>query len=103
MAEGLFLLRRTSHAVSDDRNQVRSMLINNDDGDSDAVMIQAAVDALNANEPVETGAEKVYPDGYFDEVIDIDDLSGTTEDNLRTDQDFITFGAEIAQVKTAAA
>ena len=106
MVEGLFLVRRTSQGVNDDRNQVRAVLINNDDGDADAVIIANAIAALNAAQPVGDGftaGEPVYPAGYFDEVVDIDDLAGTTEENLRTDQDFIAFGSEVVAVKTAAA
>ncbi len=103
MAEALYLVRRTSQGVNDDRNRVREVLINEDDGQTNAQIITATIAALNANEPVETGAEDIYPAGYFDEVIDIDDLSGTTdEDNLRTDGDFIAFGPEVTSVKTAA-
>ncbi len=104
MVEALWLIRRTSQGVSEDRNRVREVLFNNDDGDSDAVKMQNLVDALNAATPTGdsiTAGENVYPDGYFDEVINIDDLAGTGEDNLRTDQDFIAFGPEVASVKTA--
>ena len=104
MAEGLFLVRRTSQGVNDDRNRVREVLINEDDAQTDAQIIQAAIDALNTATPVGDGftaGEKSYPDGYFDEVIDIDDLAGTSEDNLRTDGDFIAFGPEVTSVKTA--
>lgn len=107
MVEALWLIRRTAQGVTDDRNRVRECLFNNDDGDSDAVKMQNLVDALNAATPTGDGlpahdvaGENVYPDGYFDEVINIDDLAGTGEDNLRTDQDFIAFGPEITSVKT---
>ena len=104
MVEALWLIRRTAQGVSDDRNRVREVLFNNDDGDSDAVKITNLIAALNAAQPVSGGfsdGEPVYPAGYFDEVINIDDLAGTGEDNLRTDQDFIAFGPEVVSVKTA--
>ncbi len=102
MAEALYLVRRTSQGVNDDRNRVREVLVNSDDGQTDAQIMAALVILLNAAQPVETGGEDIYPVGYFDEVIDIDDLSGTSEDNLRTDDDFIAFGPELFSVKTAA-
>ncbi len=107
MAEALWLIRRTTQGFNDDRNRVREVLINIDDGDDDATKIQGTIDALNAATPTGDGlpahdvaGENVYPDFYFDEVINIDDLSGTGEDNLRTEFDFIAYGSEVTAVKT---
>lgn len=100
MAEHLYLIRRTTH-MNDERNRVRDILINNDDGDSDAVKIQNAVDAMNTAQPRD-GGSPTYPDGYFDFVLDVTELSGTGQDNLRTVGGFITWGPEIATRLTQA-
>ena len=100
MADALWLIRRTSQGVNDDRNQVREVLINIDDGDDDATKIQGCIDALNTAHPVEAGAEKAFPDFYFDEVINIDDLAGTGENNLRTEFDFIAFAPAVDSLIT---
>lgn len=89
MAEALFLVTRTQQGVSDDRNRVREVIINDDDGTSDADIIIATIAALNASEPVESGVAPVYPAGYFDTVNELSDL--TTDSVLRTDGDFIAF------------
>ena len=98
MAEGLYLVRRTVQGVNDDRNRVREVLINEDDGQSDADIIIATVAALNAAQPVETGGEPIYHAGYFDTVVDIDDL--VTSGPLRTDGDFIAFAPRVVAVET---
>ena len=101
MAEGLFLVRRTTQGVNDDRNKVREVLINEDDGQTNAQIIQATIDALNAATPTTGGfssGEKVYPDGYFDTVVDIDDL--VTAGPLRTDGDFVAFPPRVVAVET---
>ena len=113
MAEHLYLVRRLSTATggdpqprkTGDRNGLRQCLFNNDDGDSDAVIMQNLIDALNAVTPTgdfHTPGDNAYPDGYFDEVLDVSDLSGTGEDNLRTPGDFIALGPEVVSVTTAA-
>lgn len=101
MAEGLVYLTRTSQGVNDDRNRVRSMLMNTELTDSNAVIIADAVTLLNAALGAEADAADVYPAGYFDTVVDISDLSGTGETNLRSDLDFIAWAEEVATVKTA--
>ena len=98
MAEALFLVTRTQQGVSEDRNQVREMIINDDDGTSDADVITAAIAALNAALPVETDAADAYPAGYFDTVNELSDL--TTSGDLRTDGDFIAFAPRVAAVTT---
>lgn len=102
MVEALFLVTRTSQGVSDDRNRVRQVIINDDDAQTAAQTIATTIAALNAAQPVETGAEPVYPAGYFDTRVELSDLAGTTEDNLRTAGDFIAFDEEVVSVKTAA-
>lgn len=101
MAEGLFLVRRTSQAVNDDRNRVREVLINEDDGQTDAQIIAATIAALNTATPTGDGfssGEDVYPAGYFDTVVDIDDL--VTSGPLRSDGDFIAFPPRVVAVET---
>jgi hypothetical protein len=48
MAEALYLVERTTQGESEDRNRVRAVIINNDDGDADAVIIANVITALNA-------------------------------------------------------
>lgn len=97
MVAGLFLVTRTAQGVSDDRNRVREVILNNDDGQTNAQHIQQAVDGLNTAQPVETGFEPVYPDGYFDTVVQI---GATPAGPLATDNDFIAYAPEVASVKT---
>lgn len=97
MAEGLFLVRRTDQGVNNDRNRVREVLINEDDGQTDAQIIAATISALNAAQPVESGFENVYPDDYFDTVENIDDL---TSGPLASDGDFVAFAPRITAVET---
>jgi hypothetical protein len=100
MAEGLFLVRRTTQGVNDDRNRVREVLINEDDGQTDAQIITATIAALNAAQPVTSDGQGdvIYPAGYFDTVVDIDDL--VTSGPLRTDGDFIAFAPRVVAVET---
>jgi hypothetical protein len=98
MAEALYLVTRTDQGVNHDKNRVREVIINNDDGDADAVIITNTIAALNAAQPVEAGSEAVYPPLYFDTVNQISDL--VTAGDLRTDQDFIAFAPRVASVTT---
>ncbi len=100
MVEAVYLVERTSQGESDDRNRVRAVVVNNDDGDADAVVIANVITLLNAAQPVEDGREPIYRAGYFDLVTEIGDLAGTGENNLRTDGDFIAFGAAKFDVRT---
>lgn len=93
MAEGLFLVTRTSQGVSDDRNRVREVITNEDDAQTDAQIITAVIASLNAAQPVETGAEPVYPAGYFDTVVDL-----TVAITLATDGDFLAYPPRVAAV-----
>ena len=95
MTEQLWLVSRTTQGKSVDLNKITNVLINIDDGDDDLTKLQGTVDALNAKHPRPAGSPAIYPAGYFDTVIRITDLSGTTDENLRTDQDFIAYSAEL--------
>lgn len=93
MVAGIFLVTRTDQGVSDDRNQVREVVIHNDDGDADALIIQNTVDALNTVNPVETGAANAYPDGYFDTVVQI---GASPVANLAAEFDFVAYAPTVA-------
>ena len=94
MAEALYLVERTTAVDGNDIDGVRSVLINNDDGDADADIIIAAVAALNAA----SGATGKFPAGYLDTVNEVSDL--VTAGDLRTDQDFIAFPEKVVQVRS---
>lgn len=97
MAEALFLVRRTVQGVNEDRNRVREVLINEDDGQTNAQIIAATIAALNAVTPVGDGftaGEPVYPAGYFDTV----DPVNTTTGILSADGRFVAFPPRVAAV-----
>ena len=103
MVEALYLVRRTTQGESDDRNRVREVLANQDDGQTDAQIIQAVIDALNAESPFGDGfpahdpaGNNTYPDGYFDTV---DEVSVTTGP-VSSDGDFVAFGVRKLAVTT---
>ena len=101
MAAGLFLVTRTDQGVNNDRNLVREVIIHDDDGDTDAVIIAQCITQLNLLDPVESkdGAtpEAVYPAGYFDTVIQI---GATPEGPLATINDMIAYPPEVGSNKT---
>lgn len=103
MAEALYLVTRTAQGVNDDKNLVREVIVNDDDGTSDADIITATIALMNAALGADADAPVVYPAGYFDTVVLLSDLTGTTQDNLRTDGDFIAFAPRVTAVVTAAA
>lgn len=95
MAEALYLVRRTTQGEDDDRNRVREVLANQDDGQTNAQIIQSVINALNAQSPFGDGkpthdpaGNKTYPDGYFDTV----DVVSVTSGPVSTDGDFVAFG-----------
>lgn len=97
MVAGLFLITRTQQGVNDDRNQVREVILSDDDADTDAQHITQAIAGLNASHAVESGAAAVYPAGYFDTVVQI----GTTPAGpLTTDNDYIAYTSEVSSIKT---
>lgn len=97
MAETLFLVERTAYPVADDRDGVRAVVINEDDGQTNAQIIAATIAALNAALP--SDGEALFPAGYFDTVTNISDL--VTAGALRTDGDFLAFKQEVASLRTA--
>ena len=98
MADAIFLVTRTSQGVSEDRNRVREVVIFNDDGDSNALIIQNTVDALNTEQPVETGAEDVYPALYFDTV---EQIGATPTGFLDSEFDFLAFAPRVVALTSA--
>jgi hypothetical protein len=94
MAEALYLVERTTALDGNDIDGVRHVLINNDDGDADAVIITAAIAACNAA----SGATGKFSAGYFDTVNKVSDL--VTAGDLRTDQNFIAFPEKVVEVRT---
>ena len=102
MVAGLFLVTRTSQGVTQDRNQVREVIIHDDDGQTDAQIIQNCVDQLNSLFPTESkggdaDAENAYPVGYFDTVIQ---FGVVPEGPLATIDDMIAYTPEVGSVKT---
>ena len=93
MVAGIFLVTRTSQGRNDDRNQVRSVIVHEDDAQTDAQIIAAVIASMNTQEPVETGAEPVYPAGYFDTVSQI---GATPVAEINTDGDFLAYGVAIS-------
>jgi len=96
MADALFLVQRTVQGVNDDRNRVREVVIFNDNGDADSLVIQNTIDALNAQTPVGDGltaGEPVYPDGYFDTVTEI--ATATPAGPFGTEFDYIAFAPRV--------
>ena len=98
MAEGLFLVERTSNMGDNNkRDAITAVVINNDDGDTDAQHIAAAVLAVNGDFPPESGFEDKIPAGYFDTVREISDL---TSGPLATALDHIVFTQKVVEVVT---
>lgn len=93
MVDGIFLVTRTQQGVSDDRNQVREVIIFNDDQDADALIITNTIAALNTAQPVESDSEPVYPAGYFDAV---EQIGAAPAGFLDTEFDFLAFAPRVA-------
>ncbi len=97
MVAGVFLVTRTDQGVSSDKNQVREVILHEDDGETDAEIIIQAIAGLNTSHAVETGAAAVYPAGYFDTVIQI---AASPEGPLATINDYIAYTPEVSSDKT---
>ena len=83
MAEGLWLVTKKIHGGDTLVDGVYAMLINDDDGTSEANVLLNAIAQFNG----ETGAS-VLPAGYFDAAVLISDL---TAGALKDDNDFYVF------------
>ena len=97
MTAAIFLVTRSVQGVNQDKNQVREVIIHQDDGDSDAVIIAQAITGLNTQNPVETGAEAAYPAGYFDAVVQI---GASPVANLATEFDFLAYTPRVSEFDT---
>ena len=101
MVDAIFLVKRNSQGVTNDRNLIREVLIFNDDQDADALIIQNTVDALNLADPVESndGAnpEPVYPDFYFDTVVQV---GASPAGPFDTEFDFLAYAPAVLELET---
>lgn len=95
MAAAIFLVTRTIGGVNQDINQVREVLVNVDDGDTDAQIIQQLIDSMNAVEPAgdPSGDFNQYPDLYFDTVVQI---GATPVAALGTEFDFLAYAPHVS-------
>lgn len=81
MAEALFIVSKTPAGGEHVVNDVRAVLINKDDGQTDAQIIADAVAQLNANAASATGIDP-FPADYLDTVLNVSDLAaGALKDN----------------------
>ncbi len=100
MVAGLFLVERTDQGVNNDRNRVRTVIVHDDDGQTNAQIIQSVIDALNVVTPRGDGfsaGEPVYPDFYFDAVVQI---AAAPEGPMATIDDLLAFAPEVVSVRT---
>ena len=97
MVEQLFLVERTDRPDNDVRDGIKTVIINNDDADTDAQIITAAILAVNTALPVDADAEAKIPAGYFDTVSPLTPLSAGP---LATDLDILVHKAEVASTRT---
>lgn len=95
MAAAIFLVTRTVQGVNQDINQVREVVVHEDDGQSDAAIIAALLVNMNivekAGDPA--GDQDQYPAGYFDTVVQI---GATPVADLSTDGDYLAFAPRVA-------
>ena len=97
MVAGIFLVTRTGQGVTNDRNQVREVVVHEDDAQTDAAIITALLASMNATEAAgglegDTDFDQ-YPVGYFDTVVQI---GATPVADLDTDGNYIAFTSRVA-------
>jgi hypothetical protein len=99
MVAGLFLVERTTQGVSEDKNQVRQVIVHEDDAQTNAQIITAVIASLNAAIPAgdPSGSQNVYPAGYFDTVTQI---GAAPAGPLATDGDFYAYPPQVAALNT---
>ena len=97
MAEALWLVTRNDNLGRHDRDGIKNVLINSDDGKTAAVVMQDAVDLVNAQLPPTSGEADKLPVGYFDTAEEVGDLVAGP---IRTDGDGYIMGASIAELVT---
>lgn len=90
MVEGLFYVTRSAAGARGLINGVRAVIVNNDDAETSAQHITAAIAACNAAFPKDgsTGATDPFPAGYFDTVAELSDLAAGP---LKDDTDALIF------------
>ncbi len=95
MAAAIFLVTRTIGGVNQDINQVREVIVHEDDGQTDAAIITALLANMNVVEEAgdPAGDANQYPDGYFDTVLQI---GASPEGALGTDGDYLAYHANVA-------
>lgn len=95
MVAGIFLVTRTIGGVNQDINQVREVVVHEDDAQTDAQIITALLASMNATEPAgdPSGDFDQYPAGYFDTVVQI---GASPVADLDTDGDYIAFAPRVA-------
>ena len=98
MVAAVYLVERTDQGKNDDRNRVRSVIVHEDDVQTDAQIIAAVTASLNRASPTGDGASDVYPDGYFDTVTKI---GAAPAGPLVTDGHLIAFPSEVLRVESA--
>ena len=97
MAAAIFLVTRTTQGVTQDINQVREVIVHEDDAQSDAAIITALLASMNATEPAgdPSGDFDQYPVGYFDTV---EQIGATPVASLNSDGDYLAFGPRVASL-----
>ena len=97
MAAAIFLVTRTIQGVNSDRNQVREVIVHEDDAQTDAAIITALLASMNATEPAgdPSGDFDQYPAGYFDTVVQI---GASPVADLDTDGNYIAFAPRVASL-----
>ncbi len=97
MVAGIFLVTRTASGVNQDINQVREVIVHEDDAQTDADLITALLASMNATEPAgdPSGDFDQYPAGYFDTVVQI---GASPVADLDTDGDYIAFAPRVASL-----
>ena len=95
MAAAIFLVTRTVQGVNQDINQIREVIVHEDDGQSDADIITALLGNMNTVEPAgdPSGDFDQYPVGYFDTVVQI---GASPVADLSTDGDYLAFAPRVA-------
>lgn len=95
MAAGIFLVTRTVQGVNQDINQVREVIVHEDDAQTDAQIITALLASMNTVEPAgdPSGSRTQYPAEYFDTVVQI---GASPVADINTDGDYIAFAPRVA-------
>ena len=89
------MVTRTVQGVNQDINQVREVIVHEDDAQTDAQIITALLASMNTTEPAgePSGSQDQYPVGYFDTVVQI---GATPVADLDTDGNFIAFAPKVS-------